>query len=473
MSNKKITQLPINGNPTFSDVFPIVNDGITKQLSLTGLTAFIGPYINTVTPPFTGGTVSGATTFINGLSANTISATTYVNLPTDIRVTGGTVSEDSIIFKNNTGGTFSVTGFTIGSGPISISGTTLYSNNPQTYGFSTSNTIAFGLLAGRGAINGYGSNFLGANAGNLATNAAVSNFLGINAGFQATNATGSNFLGSNAGNGASGGTRSNFLGESAGSGALNASYSNFLGSNAGNAATNANNSNFIGESAGGSATNASNSNFIGQNAGQGATDSQHSNFIGQNSGNQATNASNSNFIGGSAGNYATNANNSNFIGESAGNDATGANYSNFFGRRTGQFAINAAYSTFIGYNVGASFTGNELGSNNIIIGTNISLPDNTVNSINLGGILFGTGAYSDSNGDPSITPTSNGRIGVGVVLPTANLHIAASTTASALMRLEVGSAPSSPNDGDIWLESNTLTGLKIRISGVTRTITIS
>jgi len=58
-------------------------------------------------------------------------------------------------------------------------------------------------------------------------------------------------------------------------------------------------------------------------------------------------------------------------------------------------------------------------------------------------------------------------------LPTANLHIAASTTASALMRLEVGSAPSSPNDGDIWLESNTLTGLKIRISGVTRTITIS
>jgi hypothetical protein len=112
MSNKKITQLPINSNPTFSDVFPIVNDGITKQLSLTGLTAFIGPYIDTVTPPFTGGTVSGATTFTNGLTANTISATTYVNLPLDIRVTGGTVSEDTIIFKNNTGGTFSVTGLT-------------------------------------------------------------------------------------------------------------------------------------------------------------------------------------------------------------------------------------------------------------------------------------------------------------------------------------------------------------------------
>jgi hypothetical protein len=41
------------------------------------------------------------------------------------------------------------------------------------------------------------------------------------------------------------------------------------------------------------------------------------------------------------------------------------------------------------------------------------------------------------------------------------------------MRLEVGAAPTSPNDGDIWLESNTLTGLKIRILGVTRTITIT
>jgi hypothetical protein len=81
MPNKKITQLTINTNPTLSDVFPIVNDGITKQLSLTGLTEFIGPYINTVTPSFTGGTVSGPTNFINGLTANTISATTYQNLP--------------------------------------------------------------------------------------------------------------------------------------------------------------------------------------------------------------------------------------------------------------------------------------------------------------------------------------------------------------------------------------------------------
>jgi hypothetical protein len=41
------------------------------------------------------------------------------------------------------------------------------------------------------------------------------------------------------------------------------------------------------------------------------------------------------------------------------------------------------------------------------------------------------------------------------------------------MRLEVGPAPSAPNNGDIWLEDSSLTGWKIFLSGVTRTITIS
>ena len=112
MPNKKITQLTINNNPTLLDVFPVVNDGITKQLSLTGLTAFIAPYIDTVNPIFTGGTVNGNTIFTNGLTANIFSATTYENLPLDINVTGGTYSDGTAVFTNNTGGTFSVTGFT-------------------------------------------------------------------------------------------------------------------------------------------------------------------------------------------------------------------------------------------------------------------------------------------------------------------------------------------------------------------------
>ncbi len=66
--------------------------------------------------PLSGGTVTGATTFQSGITANTISATTYYNLPTDVYVTGGTYTNGNAIFTNNTGGTFDVSGFAIGGG---------------------------------------------------------------------------------------------------------------------------------------------------------------------------------------------------------------------------------------------------------------------------------------------------------------------------------------------------------------------
>lgn len=68
----------------------------------------------TTTNPFTGGTVTGSTQFTNGITANTISATTYYNLPLDNNITGGTYSNGTTIFTNNTGGTFNVSGFYTG-----------------------------------------------------------------------------------------------------------------------------------------------------------------------------------------------------------------------------------------------------------------------------------------------------------------------------------------------------------------------
>lgn len=58
---------------------------------------------------FSGGT-------IDGLTANTISATTYLNLPLDIFVTGGTYDNSIglVSFTNNTGGTFNINGFYTG-----------------------------------------------------------------------------------------------------------------------------------------------------------------------------------------------------------------------------------------------------------------------------------------------------------------------------------------------------------------------
>lgn len=72
-----------------------------------------------------------------------------------------------------------------------------------------------------------------------------------------------------------------------------------------------------------------------------------------------------------------------------------------------------------------------------------------------------------------IQPAATGLVGIGVQVPTAKLHVAASTTARAAMNLTQGVAPTSPNDGDIWREDNTNTGLKIRVNGVTKTFTLA
>lgn len=79
----------------------------------------------------TGGTVSGNTVFLSGLTATTISATTYQNLPIDISVTGATYSNNTFTYTNNTGGTYSVlfntvTGLTV-NGDITITGNTTIS----------------------------------------------------------------------------------------------------------------------------------------------------------------------------------------------------------------------------------------------------------------------------------------------------------------------------------------------------------
>lgn len=191
-----------------------------------------------------------------------------------------------------------------------------------------------------------------------------------------------------------------------GQGDLTPTYVNFLGSNAGSTATNANRSNFLGLQAGNGATNADGSNFLGTSAGEGAE-----------------NASKSNFLGTEAGTNATNASSSNFIGDNVGYTATNALRSNFLGFRTGYDAINSSYSNLFGYNVGMASVGDTLGSNNIIIGTNISMPNGTANSMNLGAVLYGTGFYSTTTGTPRLTALTTGKIGINTSTPSTALHV--------------------------------------------------
>jgi hypothetical protein len=102
--------------------------------------------------PLSGGTVTGNTIFTLGLSANTISATTYQNLPIDIRVTGGTYSAGTTTFRNNTGGTFNVTGFYTGGTDVFVTG--------GTYNY-TGGTITLSRNDGNNvSITGFNTNIL-------------------------------------------------------------------------------------------------------------------------------------------------------------------------------------------------------------------------------------------------------------------------------------------------------------------------
>ena len=72
---------------------------------------------NTVTGlTINGNLTTTGNTSLQGVTATTISATTYYNLPKDVFVTGGTYTSGNAIFTNNTGGTFTVSGFNTGGG---------------------------------------------------------------------------------------------------------------------------------------------------------------------------------------------------------------------------------------------------------------------------------------------------------------------------------------------------------------------
>jgi hypothetical protein len=403
-------------------------------------------------------------------------------------VTGGTYDNNTGIatFTNSTGGTFNVSGFTTGVTDTSLywysenatpptiapiatgvgsialgdgaealdEGMFVYGTGAGAGAYLAYKSNFLGQNAGNGATNAYQSNFFGDSAGSGATNATYSNFIGFIAGYQAPDAFTSNFIGYYAGYQATNANNSNFFGQQAGSGATYANYSNFIGYQAGYGVTgledsdfnsnflgyqagfeaiSAKESNFIGYQAGNGATAANESNFFGKGAGKDAISAVYSNFIGTGAGGGAANAQYSNFFGAGAGAIANYAINSNFLGQQSGELATNAEYSNFLGRSAGYSATSASYSNLFGFNAGAVFTANNIGANNIIIGTNISLPNAAANSINIGGILFGADTYATTTGNPSVTPTNTGRIGIGTVNPNASAKLDVSSDRQGLL----------------------------------------
>ena len=134
MATKNINAEKIQGNLAITSVSATTYQNLPSDIRTTGATYSNNTFTFTNN---TGGTYNVLFNTVSGLTINgnitvtgstlfgSVSATTYQGLPTDIRVTGGTYSSPSstITFTNNTGGTFSVTGITASSSGTFTGGT--------------------------------------------------------------------------------------------------------------------------------------------------------------------------------------------------------------------------------------------------------------------------------------------------------------------------------------------------------------
>lgn len=339
---------------------------------------------------------------------------------------------------------------------------------------STGNTFAtfVGPESGSSSINNSGAVYLGRYAGQLSENNTRAVVIGDYAGYLMRGSYEAVVTGRNAGVYADSAYRSIILGRDAGNRARHARYSFFAGTEAGRDADSTFEAIHIGWTAGRRAAKSDRSLFLGTGAGQDASNSKNLLAIGSAAGRGATDAGESLFIGYESGDSASGQTRAVFIGHSAGHLSDTGSSNIAIGSYVADGMRNTNNNIILGQKSGSTFSGNNIGSRNIIIGPHISLPNGTSNAFNLGAVLYGTGIHNGSPSNPSITASVDARIGIGVVAPNAVLDLRASTTSEATLNLKVSPAPTTPNDGDIWRQSNTASGLKIRIAGATYTVNL-
>ena len=470
--------LYLNNLPTSPELNVLVYNSSSGQVFYTSSTA-VGGGSGIPAPPTNSIQFNSASAFGGSAALTFISASSTIILTGSlitsgstqtigtasftgsVLITGSTILTGSMFvsgaisasFGPNTVGFYGTSSWAIqaitSSYPIDVTGSSLYSvapaagvpnipedNNSIFFGYQAgfqtdlaSNSNFLGYQVGYSANTASNSNFLGYQAGYLSDFVTQSNFLGYQAGYQVDNAYNSNFLGYRAGRLVKDAYNSNFIGYEAGSqqSSINTSShnSNFIGYQVGKNTNNVYNSNFIGYNAGTNADFSPYSNFLGHQAGNGSTSASYSNFIGYSAGSNSDLSSRSIFIGYEAGSSAPTSSNSTFIGYRAGYIARNSNNSIFIGYEAGREVFNSSHSIFIGYQAGKEFdTGgvDYVGPNNIIIGTNVTLPISSQDSINIGGLIFATG--SNSNVVPT-TPTATpagGKVGINIYPPLFNFH---------------------------------------------------
>jgi len=147
MPDLKSSQLPI-GNLTLSTVFPTVTLGVTSQISFNDIMNSLTLYFKDTY--VTGATYSNDTIVFTNSTGGTFSVTGFST--TDTYVTGATYSNGTAVFTDNTGGTFNVTGFTTSniSDAIYTVNNNLNANNTTT---ATTSVCTYGVNVFTGVTN--------------------------------------------------------------------------------------------------------------------------------------------------------------------------------------------------------------------------------------------------------------------------------------------------------------------------------
>ena len=430
MSNVTITQLPVVTSIASSDVLPVVATGVTSQISTTNLgnslTVATASYaINSLTATaaytsinanyaLTASSVyplSGAVIISGALSLTSTGQTAfsavgnqngYIEFSMRNTSTGASASGDIAVYADN--GTVLNNYIDMGINNSGLSptyyyGGTDFGNALDAYLYNVGGNLRIGNATSQAP---YSQSFY------LFSNPAAAPDITITG---SKVAIGSNFITPQYNLDVSG--SGNFLGNLTVTGSIIGNVVNAYGS-----------PNYIITANGFLNNPGSNTIALGQYAAYQAYSANNSNFLGSQAGISATNAIYSNFLGASAGAYATTAQYSNFLGLNAGYSAISANNSNFLGNSAGYGASTASYSNLFGFNVGSnSLIG--IGSNNIIIGTNITVSSSFANGINIGGLIFGSGSYSNTVGN-AFSGSVNGKIGINQPNPQYNLDISGS-----------------------------------------------
>jgi len=250
------------------------------------------------------------------------------------------------------------------------------------------------------------------------------------------------------------------VGYAAGEGGTGGETATYLGSWAGYQTKGSVQSTFVGAYAGQQANSSPYSVAVGLDSAFQAYSSSYATHIGYYAGFRLRQAAESVAIGVNSGYNTTNATGSIFIGSRAGSTAGGSNYAVALGYNALQFSTNSTYQVAVGYQAGyqadnqnysihigtrAAYNSlSNLGDNNIILGNNLSLPTNASQSLNIGGVIYGTGlSVGNSAGSATATPTANGRIGIGKSSPNSTLDVNGNTTITGSLKVTTSVTASS------------------------------